>query len=321
MKRQKAEAELEEAKKNHAEALELRKEDLVAESEVKKAELKMREAQNALESAKMGHELLVKYTNPIELQRLCQAHEDAKESFDAIRPYMEALVSQKKAALSKAERALNELKERFGKKEKDLANCELLSPVEGIVNYGSPERSRFTYYGEDDGTLKAGSKVNVQRTLMYIPDLSTMYVELLIDETDVSKVKKGQLLTARVEAYPDLALDGVVEEVGLVGAESSWWDDAIKFKARCSIRQSHEGFRPDLKAKVEILVGELKGVVHVPLEAVFERDGKPVCYAADGAVRDVVTGQSTNDFVEIRSGLAPGDKVMLTAPEEPRRVP
>jgi multidrug efflux pump subunit AcrA (membrane-fusion protein) len=58
----------------------------------------------------------------------------------------------------------------------------------------------------------------------------------------------------------------------------------------------------------------------VPLEAVFEKDGRPVVYvmARGGArPREVVLGPSNQDFVVVEQGLRAGERVALRDPEAP----
>ncbi len=312
MKHSRAEAVLEEAKEDYAEALEMKQEDLVAENEVKKSEFARRDAQYALESARLSHELLVKYTVPIENQRLKQALEDAKEQMESIKPYTESIVSQKKAGVTKAERALDELRIQLAKKEKDLEACEITAPAAGMVHYGSAEGRRW--HSSDRETLKVGNKVNNHDSLLYIPDLSKMYLDVLVDEVDISKIRKDQRITAHAEAHPAIPIRGIVEEVSQVASQEAWWDTQIKFRVRCSLDQSLDWFRPDLTARVEIEVGALQGVYVVPVDAIFQRDGKTVCYLEDGTARPVTLGPSTVEAVQVKEGLQPGEKVRLTAP-------
>jgi HlyD family secretion protein len=311
MKFQRAEANLEEAKKNHQESLEMRKEDLVAESEVKKASYALRDAEFALESERLSRKMLETYTLPIETKRLEQTLEDARKQLESIKPYMESIVLQKRAGVAKSERALNELQEQLKKKEKDLLAAEILAPADGMVHYGSASGH---HWGRERESYKPGDKVNIHEDLMYIPDLSKMYLEVMIDEVDISKIRKGQRLVAYAEAHPEVRLEGAVEEVSQVAAKDMWWETEMRFRVRCSLDVSLDWFRPDLTARVEIGVGDVTAVPLVPLDAVFQRDGKTVCYLEDGTVRPVTLGSSTNDQVQVKEGLRPGERVRITAP-------
>jgi multidrug efflux pump subunit AcrA (membrane-fusion protein) len=75
-----------------------------------------------------------------------------------------------------------------------------------------------------------------------------------------------------------------------------------------------------MTARVEIQVEERKDALHVPLEAVFEKEGRPIVYVARGRTpepRDVVLGPSNHDFVVIEKGLDKGERVFLRDPGAP----
>lgn len=313
MKLKRTEAELEEARKNLAEAQEMLQQDLIAGSEVKKAELRLLEAEFAFESAKMGNEVLKKFTAPIDSQRLRQTFEDATKQLDAIRPYMDALVSQKKAAFSKSERSLSELNDQLEKKQRDIRNCIMKSPVDGMVVYGAPDRNRWEG-GESE--WKPGDKVGIGVAMMYVPDLSKMHIGINVDELEISKIKLGQPVTIRADAHPEIALAGTVEKIGMMGVNRSWWDETVKFDVQCTIDESFDWFRPGLRVRSDIFIEELPNVTHLPLDAVFEVQGKTICYMEDGRERRVVVGKTTNDHIEIKEGLKPGERVLLVKPSK-----
>jgi multidrug efflux pump subunit AcrA (membrane-fusion protein) len=72
-----------------------------------------------------------------------------------------------------------------------------------------------------------------------------------------------------------------------------------------------------MTARVEIEVEERAKALFVPLEAVFEREGRSVVYVAGRRPRPrgVVLGPSSADFVVIEKGLSRGERVLLRDPE------
>jgi HlyD family secretion protein len=65
-------------------------------------------------------------------------------------------------------------------------------------------------------------------------------------------------------------------------------------------------------------VSERERALFVPLEAVFEREGRPVVYVAGrraSTPREVVLGPSNRDFVVVEKGLVLGERVLLRDPE------
>jgi multidrug efflux pump subunit AcrA (membrane-fusion protein) len=72
-----------------------------------------------------------------------------------------------------------------------------------------------------------------------------------------------------------------------------------------------------MTARVEIEVEERANAVFVPIEAVFEREGRSVVYvsARRPRPREVVLGPSNADFVVVEEGLSRGERVLLRDPE------
>jgi len=72
-----------------------------------------------------------------------------------------------------------------------------------------------------------------------------------------------------------------------------------------------------MTARSEILVYEEDNAIAVPVDAVFEKGGKKVCYVVKGdsyEMREVVTGMSNENFVLIKERLEEGEKVLLADP-------
>ena len=83
---------------------------------------------------------------------------------------------------------------------------------------------------------------------------------------------------------------------------------------------SEPRLRPGMTAQVEIEVEERPRALFVPLQAVFEKEGRSVCYVVHRGrlqAQDVVTGPSNQDFVVIDKGLGEGDRVALRDPGAP----
>ncbi|MCU0229255.1 MAG: hypothetical protein MUF01_16620, partial [Bryobacterales bacterium] len=75
--------------------------------------------------------------------------------------------------------------------------------------------------------------------------------------------------------------------------------------------------RPGLLADVEIIVDEVKNALTVPMQAVFEKDGKPIAYVktATGFEERVLTpARRTESTMVVQDGLKVGDVVSLTDP-------
>jgi len=97
-----------------------------------------------------------------------------------------------------------------------------------------------------------------------------------------------------------------------------WMNPDLKVYATdVSIDGANDAIKTGMSGKVEILIDELKDVLFVPIQSVVTVDEKEICYVKAGGgteKREVKTGLFNDDFVEIKSGLTEGEKVLLNPP-------
>jgi HlyD family secretion protein len=144
-----------------------------------------------------------------------------------------------------------------------------------------------------------------------------MVVETRVRETDVHKVERNQNVSVRVEAYPELKLSGKVALIGTLAQEERERRATKYFSVKVQLLESEPRLRPGMTARVEIEVEQRRQALYVPLEAVFEREGRPVVFlpGRKPRPREVVLGPSNADFVVIERGLSRGERVLLRDPE------
>lgn len=82
--------------------------------------------------------------------------------------------------------------------ENSLANAQLVAPFDGVVSTVNIR----------PGELSAGAPAAI-----ILSNLGQFHLNVLVDETDVSKVDVGQPVELRVDALPDTPLTGIVTEI------------------------------------------------------------------------------------------------------------
>ena len=76
--------------------------------------------------------------------------------------------------------------------------------------------------------------------------------------------------------------------------------------------------RPGLLADVEIIVEKIPNAIHIPAQAVFEKDGKLVVYVKEGekfVPRHIKIGKRSESTLVVADGLKPGETIALANPE------
>jgi len=138
------------------------------------------------------------------------------------------------------------------------------SPIDGIVTRLNVEEGENVV----TGTMNAPGTV-----IMTISDLSSMEVEIEIDETDIVDVEIGQSAEVEVEALVDTLLLGTVTEVGNSGITSmaGTQEEVTNFLVTVLVSDTHEALRPGMTATVEIITAEHVDALNVPIQAIVSR--------------------------------------------------
>jgi HlyD family secretion protein len=178
----------------------------------------------------------------------------------------------------------------------------ITSPIDGMV-VGKP-----TPAGQ---TVVQG--ISAAQVLMTVADLNEMEIKVLVDETDIGKIKTDQEVSFTVDAYTDRTFAGRVTSVSRSATTSS---NVIYYPVYVTVTAPQDLLFPTMTARVTIIVGESKNVLVVPLSAVKEDKGqKYATVLADGKEESkaVRVGLSDDEKVEITSGLSEGDLIILPA--------
>ncbi len=206
-------------------------------------------------------------------------------------------------------------KERLEKLRKQLEACTIRAPAPGQVVYSSSMMDRWA---RRRGLIEVGAEIRERQKIISIPDTSKMKVEIKVHETWVDKIKVGQQAKITVAAFPDETFTGKVLKKAPLADSENWLNPDLKVYATdVSIDGTHNFLKTGMTAKVEVVIEELKDVISVPIQAVVNIEGKKVCFVSSGSSserRQVETGAFNDSFVEIKSGLAEGDKVLLNPP-------
>jgi HlyD family secretion protein len=289
-------------------------EGFITKQELERADQVVARARDELTLAQRRRDSLVKFGRPLELSQARSEATLTKESLRQLQSAADYRLQQKKAAVAAAESRIEEASSKLALSQQQLARTEVRADVSGIVVY------RDVYFGSEQRKPQVGDQVWANQPLLILPDISKMVVETRVRETDIHKVERNQGVKVRVQAYPDLKLTGVVTLVGTLAQEEKERRGAKFFGVTIQLDGSEPRLRPGMTAQVEIAVEERPRALYVPLQAVFEREGRSVCYLVRRGrlqAQDVVTGPSNQDFVVIEKGLREGDRVALRDPEAP----
>ncbi|WP_319586271.1 efflux RND transporter periplasmic adaptor subunit [uncultured Desulfobulbus sp.] len=136
---------------------------------------------------------------------------------------------------------------------RQLENTYIRSSISGIVS------SR---------TADPGQVVSPGYTLATIVDPGSVYFKAEISEKSLSQITRGQTVTVRIDAIPDLVFHGSVSEIYPSGSTSN-----RNFSVRISIAGASTKVKPGMSASGEILTGKVRNALLVPKDAVDDQEG------------------------------------------------
>jgi multidrug efflux pump subunit AcrA (membrane-fusion protein) len=85
------------------------------------------------------------------------------------------------------------------------------------------------------------------------------------------------------------------------------------------MKQRSDKLKPGMTTGNKMIVREIPNVIFVPIESIFEKNGKKIVFVKNGSgfdLREVEVGDKGEDYIIIRSGLRVGEEVALVDPFE-----
>ncbi len=137
-----------------------------------------------------------------------------------------------------------------------LAETTVRSPISGTVIAKSVEVGQVV--------SSAVSQVSGGTLLLTLADLGAVQIRSLVDEVDIGKVRSGQEVAIRVEAFPERSFRG---EVLKVEPQAVVQQNVTMFPVLTRIENLDDLLKPGMNAEIEILIDRRDGVLVVQNEA------------------------------------------------------
>ena len=250
-----------------------------------------------------------KYTRASELavKRLIpQSDLDAaKIAVDAAR----AGVTAQQATVEQTQAAVRQSEASVDQTEVNVAHTIITAPIDGIVIQRSV----------DVGQTVAAS---LQSPTLFViaADLTKLQVSADIDEVDIGRVRPGQTVTFRVDAYPQDRFSGTVSQVRLQPAVVQ---NVTTYTAIIDVANADLKLKPGMTANAKVEVARRSGAVRVPNTALRFRPTRETFAAlkqkappdaGGGGPRVWLYASNQLDPVRVQPGISDGAHTELVEP-------
>jgi len=209
-----------------------------------------------------------------------------------------------KQSVEQTKHSLQQSQQSVEQAQKQLDEATITAPFDGVVASVDADE---------------GDSVSATMTIINLIDLTSMELEVEVDEIDIAEVKPGQRAIIEVDALPALQLEGEVTSISLLSTEAGGlviYEVTIDF----DVPQDYN-LKIGMSAIADIIFEERSNVLLVPNRAISQdSQGKPVVKVmVDEEIeeRPVVTGISDGFDTEIVDGLNEGDVVVIETKVKP----
>ncbi len=311
-----AKAAFEDASEDYTNTVYMKQEDADA-AKVKLDGLKKKAEREAVNHANsiLERKIFKRFSYPNKISQLTNMVSQTKLNLTKTKIKTASQLIQKENAISKIDENRKKLERDLKKHQDYLKIMELVAPVDGIVTYGDPDNKRWGGNIE----LKIGMDVGRKQVLLTIPDMSKLIVEFDLPEQYRSKISMDDPVIITPDSLTNLKIKGKISKIALLPVNLIFWDRTSPkiYNSEVELDAQDPALVSGMSVQIEIITETLKDVMSVPIESVFEEEGKYFVYLKNGnkpKTAYVTLGISNDNYVHIKSGLSEGDTVYLYRP-------
>ena len=159
--------------------------------------------------------------------------------------------------------------------------------------------------------IAPGAVINPGAAIVTLDDLSRVRVDFQVPDRFLSAIHEGQAISAKVDAYPGMQIDGVIAKL-----DTRIDERTRALTARADFPNPDRRLKPGMMLRVAIAQGTRQGLA-VPETAVSVQGDNAFVFVATKVgqkmiadQRPVVTGVRQDGFVELKDGVVAGDQVV-----------
>jgi HlyD family secretion protein len=237
-------------------------------------------------------------------------------------------IAQARAVVEQRRQAWELLKAGSRKEEIDAARAQVISARGSLQNIQAqindtilraPFDGLVTKKFADPGAFvtptTSASSVSSSLSSSILSLSSNNEVVADLAESNIARVRIGQKVTIKADAYPDQTFAGTVNQIA---AQATVEQNVTSFQIKVSLEDPERLLLSGMNVEANFNVGKLENALVVPTAAVVRRQNSTGVFVAgadnEPQFKRIETGVTVNNFTEVKSGLEGKEKVLLSFP-------
>lgn len=177
-----------------------------------------------------------------------------------------------------------------------IKKTSLIAPINGVVTRVN---------------LEKGTAISPAHLAVSMNSLGNFEIELDIPETDITKVKPGQMAKIYLDALPREQLPGHITKIN---PAETIIHGIVYYKATVVFDEQDERVKSGMTANIDIIINQKENVLVVPLRSIIERNNSTFVRIIKNEQleeKEIVTGASSPfGEIEVVSGLSENEEIV-----------
>lgn len=257
----------------------------------------------------------------IDAKKNLLAMDEAKRALAQLELDIKSHASANQASITLSEEKKNKARIAMEQAQENIQKMTVRSPINGlvVVHMNRDAAGGIFFDGMTLPDYQVGDQARPGASVGEVIDLSQLEVSVQAKEADRTLLGADMAAEVRVDALPSETFNATVKSVAGASAHE-FWDDSPQRTFEVVLRMAHGDprLRPGYATRVTILGSEMKGVVSVPREAIFDGGGKSIVYLKKGGAfeRQEVKVRAYTEGRAVVEGVSLGNEVALVNPEK-----
>ena len=243
-------------------------------------------------------------------RRLAQLQEDVKSRQATNQASLAVALEKKNKAQLSMQRA-----------QQVIESLVIRAPFDGVVSVKENRDASggMIFWGMILPEYRAGDQIWPGRPVIDVIESGRMEVRAKIDESDRPNLVAGQAAVVEVDALPGEKFPAKVGQLSGLASRANFFESSSAtrlFDVSLQFEKPDPRLKAGVSARVTLDGKELRDAIHIPRQAVFDKNGKNYVFVKTGEhfePRDVKVEQRTESRVVI-SGLPEGTEIALVDP-------
>ena len=208
------------------------------ETELKTAEDNLRKTELEIQKAEI--------VSRIDAEKNQENLDEAKATYDQLRETFDLKRKAAQAAIRILEIQRDRTQQTMEHAKANSDKMQIRSPLDGVVVLNTIWKQGTM------GEVQEGDQVRAGVPFMQVVNPATMQVRVHANQQDFPSLQVGQMATMRLDAYPEMVLQGKVDQISPIGENGDFSSKLRTFVVIVAIEGNDPKLMPDLSAAVDV---------------------------------------------------------------------